>query len=692
MRISIIALTAALAAPTSAFAQDQQQEGWTPDTIIVTGERDEYQVQDAGVLRGPISIQETPQSVQVLTSALIQDQELNTLDEALANISNVTPSLSSEILLTNPIVRGFQAEIFADGLIGYGDTAVSDPASLWNVERIEVAKGPTATLFGGGVGAPVGGLINLVSKTANFENGFSGRVRVGSFDTYAIAADGNLALSDNAGIRLVGEYQSAGDYIDEVDIDRILLAPSIRLQPAEGTEIVGRITYSRVKQLEYTGLPATLADDPTVMRDRFTSASDAPRSVIENFSGSLDVTQQLASGISASVRVRRYKSNFDEYSSSPYFAFFPCTGTVCPELNGVLRSDVGEWTVDGSLTAEVTTGGIEHVLLVGAQWDKVHYFGTIGSDLFNVGLIDLADPASNLNYILPPDGPPSINEYSTLALYAQDQITIGDRFHLLGSIRYSRMRINEVAGGVGNDEVYHEINPRIGATIDLTEGVSIFAGYATGSRLPLFFNGTNSPMPEESESFEGGLKLALPELGLSGTISAFKLTRTNVPTPDPNTFLTSIQTGRQESSGLELDLIYEPSRAFSLLASYGYVDAKVTEDTVIPVGDRLARVPHHRGRIAARYRFLNGAMQGFELGAGLTGVSDAYITLPNGAKVDGYVVADAQASYDFGSVRLGLRVDNLFNRRYFTPYSYYAQDVVRPGTPRSAFVTAAFNF
>lgn len=112
-------------------------------------------------------LNEVSQSIQVLTEQLIEDQELVTLDEALRDVSGVVPSLPSELVLANPVVRGFEAEIFTDGLIGYGDTAVINPGSRWNVERIEVAKGPTSTLFGGGTGSPVGGLIDLVSKTAN---------------------------------------------------------------------------------------------------------------------------------------------------------------------------------------------------------------------------------------------------------------------------------------------------------------------------------------------------------------------------------------------------------------------------------------------------------------------------------------------------------------------------------------------
>lgn len=691
MKLSTLALLAGTMLAPPALAQDRG--GWTPDDIVVTGEREGYAAREATVTRTLVPLNEVPQSVQVLTRELIRDQELVTLDEALRNVSGVVPSLPSEAVLANPIVRGFEAEIFTDGLIGYGDTAVIDSGSLWHVDRIEVAKGPTATLFGGGTGAPVGGLINLVSKTANSRTAFSGRVRAGSFDERSAAIDGNLVVSPAAAIRIVGEVQSAGDHIDRVGIDRMLIAPSFRLAPAIGTEIIGRLTFSSVSQLEYAGLPAQFRNDPRIRRDRFTGATNAPRTQIENLTLQLELNQRLAEGVTLSLRGRRYENDFREYASSPFFAFFPCAGTTCPQIRGQLPAKVDEWTFDGAITAQFSTGGIEHVVLAGVQHDQAFYDAATGFDFATLGSLNYANPASDFSFFPVPTLTRFVtNRYTTFAGYLQDQITIADRVHVLGSLRYSRLKITELAGGAGTNQSYHQWDPRVGVTVDLVEGLSVFAGYATGSRLSIFFTGTRPPRPERSESFEGGLKLGFAGIGLSGTIAAYRIDRTNVPTPDPTTFFTSIQTGRQRSEGVEIDLIYEPSRAFSLLASYAYTNARVLFDTVIPAGSRLTRVPEHRGRLAARYRFLGGALSGFELGGGVSAASSSFATLPNATRIAGYAIVDAQASYRVGPARIGLRVDNLLNERYFLPYQYFAQDVVRPGNPRSAFVTLGFDF
>jgi iron complex outermembrane receptor protein len=688
---SILCAGAALStAP--ALAQQPAAPSWTPE-IIVTAERPaNYAIGAASITRTPVPLINTPQSIQVLTRTLLDEQQLFTLAEAVRNISGVVPALPSEAVLANPMVRGFESEVFVDGLIAYGDTAVVDPSSLSGVERIEVAKGPTSLLFGGGTGAPVGGLINIVTKVPTGDAHYAALIRAGSFGTIAPSIDIDQPLGDGFGIRVTGEYLNSNDDVDVVSIDRITVNPSLKATLGDDTDFVLRLGYSKVRQLEYAGLPAAVVDLPTVDPFRFSGATDAPRTEIENKMATGVLTHRFSDKVSATVQLRRYVSDFDEFGTFPFIAFFPPVGSTYVMFQGRLPVAVREWTADASMTAEFETGGISHVLLAGFQYDATDYTGAIS--FAPIGTLDYAVPGSDLPFGPIPDvAPQLVNEYRTTALYAQDQIRIGDRVHVLAGLRWSRLGQREVLGGVGTDVSRGRVDPRIGATIDLVDGVVLFGGWATGSRQAIFFNGGGAaPVPETSRVFEGGVKFALKDAGLSGTLAVFDQKRRNVPTADPLNPFASVQTGEQQSSGVEADLIWEPSRSLSVLASYAYTDARVTADTAIPAGDRLTRVPEHSGRLAVRYRIVDGALQGLGIGAGMSAASAAEITLPNSDRGDSYAVFDAQASYDIGRFRLGVSVANIFNSRYFIPYQYLAQSVLRPGQPRSAFVTLGARF
>ncbi len=693
LKLSAAPLALLLAAAcTPAFAQDAEPQTWRLDEVVVTGDRSDYSAETASTLRLPVPIRETPQSIQVLTSTLIEEQQLTTLADATRNVSGVIPALPSEAVLANPIVRGFESEVFLDGLVAYGDTAVADPSSLAGVERIEVAKGPTSTLFGGGTGAPVGGLINLVSKRPEAERSGALGFRLGSFDTLQGSADLNLPINDRAGLRISAEITDAEDAIDRVTVDRIVVNPSFALNLGD-TQLTLLGAYNRTEQLEYAGLPAAVAGLPGVDPFRFSGATDAPRTEVENRMLTAIVDHQFSDTLSGTFQLRRYESEFNEYASFPFFAFFPPTGTSYPIIRGWLPVEIGEWTADASLTARFSTGPIEHVLLAGVQYDATNYDGATAFGFAPIGVIDYANPNSDVPFTsVPPIGTVFQNEYRTTAVYVQDQLTIGERLHVLAGLRWSRLDLTEIQGGT-NDVAEDQLDPRLGVTFDVTDAVSVYAGWATGSRLSLFFNGGGTPpKPETSENAEVGVKFADRDLGLSGTIALFTQTRENVPTPDPTTPFSSNQTGEQEAKGVELDLIWEPSPQWSVLATYAYTDAQVGRDTdPATVGDRLPRVPEHAGRVAARYRF-TGTLDGLGIGAGLTAASAAEITLPNSARGDSHVVADAQASYDFGQWRLGLSVENLFDEAYFIPYQYLAQAVVRPGTPRSAWLSLGYRF
>lgn len=637
---------------------------------------------------------EVPQSVQTITRTLIEDQDRRTLGEALLNVSGVTPTKPEEALFTGPIVRGFPAEIYQDGLPVFGMEAASDPTTLVGTEKIDVVKGPTSSVYGGGLGAPLGGLINVESKRPEARAAGFVALRGGSYSTLDPYADLNFPLGSKVAARITGEYQKNGSWIEQVEGDRWSAQPSISFKLAPNTELLAQGEYNQRSQLEYSGIPAAQALADQIDRNAFPGATiGQPRTTLDNRLVTTELRHRFTDDLRLTTTARYYVSSITEYGSfaDPDFGPpDPDTPTTYPIFTIYLPSSVKEGTLDANLLANIPLLGGRHELLGGVNYDHVNFFGGVGFDGVPVGNLDLAKPAYNVSYgTAPAVSGTETDRYQTVAGYIQDQASY-KRLHLTGSLRYTQLEFREREPGT--DKTYRRVTPRVGATVDLVHGVAPYAGYSTGFRGSFAFFGTQPPKPETSRNLEGGLKLALTKVGLSGTIAAFDQTRENVPTPDPNNPLFSIQTGQQRARGLETDLAWEPIHSFSVIGNYAYTEAAVTQDNVIPVGNKLSRVPKHSGRVAARYGVLNGAAKGLSFGAGITAFSARADTLPNTVSVPGYAAIDAQAAYDFGRYTLEGSAVNLAGRKAFDPYEYLGFAVVIPTQPRSAFGTLKIHF
>ncbi len=630
-----------------------------------------------------------PQSVQVVPRKLIEEQDARTLADALANVSGVMPSQPAENGLTANIVRGFPAEIYLDGLPMYGMSAANSPASLVGIQQIDVLKGPSSTLYGGGLGSPLGGLINIQSELPQTKRSGYVAMRTGSYGTVNPYFDLTGALTSSIDARIAGEYEHAGSWIDQVKSDKWSIKPSVlfKLDPRTTLLVQGQFNHS--SQLEYSGLPASQALAGQLDRYAFPGAPiGQQRTSFDSQLATVQLQHEFNDNLKLSVSGRYYHNSIPEYGSFVYPSLYapdPATPTTYPILPLNMQTSTSEATLDANLQTKVNALGGRHELLVGINYDHTDFSSDMGFTGVPVGSQNLAQPAYDLAFgALAPLTLTQTDRYQTIAAYVQDQATYG-RFHLTGSLRFTQLRFHEAEQGT--NDTYHHVSPRIGASFDLTQGVAVYAAYSTAFRAAFGYVGLGSPKPETSRNVEAGLKLARTDIGLSGTLAVFQQTRQNVATPDPNNPLYSIQAGQQRARGFETDLVWEPTSAFSMLMTYAYTRATVTEDNAIPVGDTLARVPKQSGRIALRYRFLNSTARGLSFGAGITAFGAREVTLPNTVSVPGYALFDAQAEYSFGRYTIGVSAVNLANRHVYAPYEYLSFPVVMPVQPRSVYLT-----
>ncbi|ABN78650.1 TonB-dependent siderophore receptor [Cereibacter sphaeroides] len=641
-------------------------------------------------------LQQTPQSVQVLSPELLEDQAVLSMSEALRNVSGAqgtiplqTPAFESTLL------RGFPAEFYRDGMTSYINTG--DANDMAGVERIEVLKGPNAILYGGGTGTPLGGLVNIVTRKPlpatvtefGLTYGTNGHVEP-SFDI-------NRRITDSVLFRMNGSYVRSGADPDVIETDRYSFSPSLTFGHGTDTRLTVEGYLSRWEQQEYQGLPAvgTVTGGFEIDRDLYIGDPDIPDSHTETRKLTLTLEHDFNDRWSNRTQVR-YGENEVEQITQIILSNAPDAGATDWALyNSYVPGEQTEYSVNTSFEGRFGTGAWDHVLLFGADYSRIEDYSLMYMDF--AGNNDLANPGDWPAWTMPStlamgegDG-----TYTTSGAFVQMQSSAG-RLHLLGGLRLAHLETIYDSEGYGRRDRLEETRllPRIGAVYDLADRWSAFASYSEGMKANAFYFYASTPKPELSRQAEIGLKF--DGGALSGSIAAFRIERENVPVTDPTdpTFLTSITEGQQRSQGVELDAVWQPGGAWKVMANYAYTDAALTADVPLgaPAGSKLPGVPRHSGGIWLDYDARKDRGDGWRAGAGLQAVSSAPLDQMNSYETAGHATVNGSASFTQDGTTYALAVKNLFDTDYDLPMYGYMGGRVVPGAERQVLLNVSKRF
>lgn len=161
-----------------------------------------------------------------------------------------------------------------------------------------------------------------------------------------------------------------------------------------------------------------------------------------------------------------------------------------------------------------------------------------------------------------------------------------------------------------------------------------------------------------------GVKAELLDGNMFATLSYFDITRQNIATPDSLDIFSSVATRKQQSRGMELDVVGEIMPGWNVIASYAYIDAEVTEDNVIPEGNRLFNTPEHSASLWTTYEIQTGELQGLGFGLGFNFVGEREGNLANDFELDNYFLTNARVFYRRDNWRFALNGKNLFDVDY----------------------------
>jgi iron complex outermembrane recepter protein len=477
-----------------------------------------------------------------------------------------------------------------------------------------------------------------------------------------------------------------------IERQRYSLNPTLTFTNNDTTSLTiqGRLSH-RDHQI-YAGLPATGTLDRslfTVRRDLFIGPTDMPKAVSENKGVTVRLDHTLDSVWSFNT-IARYSETRLREPSQFFFFNVPDFGTTFAMWNFNFPENTREFSISPNIVAKFNVGETKNTFLLGADYNRVADAVTAWGSF--AGLTDFANPYPAFPRYVNPVGSGTVffdadNVNVNSGLTTQLQSTLWNRLHLLAGMRFALV---DILGSNPFARTKFHTNeskplPRIGGAYDLAPGVTLFTGYSEGLRGVRFFAGTGAAKPEEAAQLEAGVKLVLP-LGFTGTLAAFDITRRNVVSADPLNPIRQIQTGEQRARGFDADVSWQPIPRLSLIASYAHVDAEITKDALVPVGNRLDRVPADSGRLWANYQFQDGWFRNVSIGAGFYAASSQAIALDNQFFTPAFVTLDAKIGYDADGWSFALIGKNLTSRQYLIPYPYVSGRVA-PGDPFMVFAT-----
>lgn len=696
-------VTAGIVHPAAGMAQTAART--EPSTIEVTVEapRDGVTRTTAGPVKGWQALSSTaatkietplvnlPQAVTVLPRQAIEAQGAVSQSEALRNVSAVQPAQTTALGQVFPTVRGFSAERFVDGLPNYYDNGERD--GLVNVERVEVLKGPASILYQGGPN-PVGGVVNVVSKMPTLIPSYQFGLVAGGYGKVNPWFDLNLPVTKDgtALFRVTGSWERTETQIDGQERRSYEINPTLVFSDKETTTLTLQARISRREQKDYPGLPAVGTLDRSVFKidpSLFPAERDLPTGHTDYKAVTARIDHTFNDVWSAFATVRASRSNFDEpaqfvLSQAP--AVPPSTFVV---WNGFLGERNTEVSANANLVGKFDYGPLKNRVLFGADVNRVTDVGRL--DAAPAGFVDFTNP-NFPDFVRPIPGPFTTftdidNVYVQRGLTAQWQASLWERVHVLTALRLANVNIRSqeltTASAFHTDET--KVLPRLGASIEVVKGVSVFADYTEGLRAVPFFNGATAPRPQQSRQTQGGVKLDMP-YGLSATFALFDLRLTDVPTANPNVPGQQIQTGEQRSRGFEADMLWQPNANWSFIGSYARVDARYTRNTVIAEGNVVEGVPRDSGRLWGTYRVTDGPLAGLSAGAGLYASSRVAITNANEHFAPGFATFDGRLAYDRDTWSVALTGKNLTDRFHWVRQPYF-DGRVAPGEGRTVYLS-----
>lgn len=683
-------LSGAVLVPAEAWAQEPEVTESADEQVVITGSR-QANASINGLSVDPLLL---PQNVRVLDEELIDRAGFTDLSQLFDLAGGMARQNSFGGAWDAYSIRGFSGDINQgpDLLVNRftANRGFNARRDIATVESFQVLKGPASALSGKG---EPGGSINIVTKAPLDHFHASGEISYASFDTWRGSFDIGGPAADGIAARVIGVYQAGDSFRDNNHSDRLLLAPSFGWKLGERVRFLYQLEYNLVHFTHDRGLVAVDGDALALPRERFLGEPNDGQITQRTAQHQGTLYVDLADGIALEGGVQ-YRDGALKGQSTHNSAL------VGTRLRRQLRIHDYDWQdLSGriELRANRRLLGVDHQFRIGAdafRYDQRRIFHRFSPTPANPYDIDIFDPVYGQPKPVATLNQDLLERLRGESVYAQDLLTLDDRFSLLLGIRHDWIRQDNVnyRASRTDRQAPSVTSPRAAFTFAPGDGFSAYLSWGRSFRFNQGVDAaSNAFAPERGEALEGGVKLALLDRRLHGTVSLFRITKDNVLVTDPASSGFSIAAGRARSRGVEADLNYAPDDRLTVTAVYAYTDTKVLQDTRPQlVGSALSNVPRHSGALYGFWQSDRAGPGSIGVGAGLTYVgARAGDDTASGFRLPDYMTARFNLSWQVSrGVRAHLDAENLFDKAYVE--SSYSDVWITPGAPRTVRARLAF--
>ena len=668
-RIAIIVAAMVMTSSVSAQSSDGLEE------ILVEGKY--LSINETNSIKTPTPIIDVPQSLSIITADQITEQGVTSIADIINYTAGVNTS-QGEGHRDAVVFRGVRstADFFLDG----NRDDVQYYRGLYNLEQVEILRGPNALLFGRG---GTGGILNRVTKKAELNEAFTGyKTTVNSFGGFGVELDHNFYSSDSSAFRINAMYESLENHRDFFDGTRIGFNPTARFQLSNDTSIDLSYEYADHERFIDRGIPTDANGNPV----------EALADIVFG-DPEINLTTLKAHIFRASVQ-----HNFSENTKGNFSAFysdydklyqnFYASGydeaTNIVELDGYIdETDRQNFIVSGNLVSEINTGSIGHTIIIGAEYidtasDQFRFnpvFSTTDDDnetFFanqplsfsgGVGVNAAGQPTTFSFSDLNDDTQVSI---AVASIYLQDQIEISPQFDVVIGARFDSFDIDvfNVEANEQRNRKDEEVSPRLGLIYKPLENISLYGSYSE-SFLPRSgeqfanINGDNDALaPDTFTNLEVGLKWDFQQ-GLSFTAAIFENQQSSPQVSDNDA--STLDVIESDISGFELQLGGQVTDSWNATASYTNLDGEQVDENG-PTGLTPRELPETALSLWNTFQ----VSRDFGLGLGLTYQDESFVNNGNSATLPSYTRIDASAYYDVSEkLRVQLNIENLTDELYF---------------------------